>query len=485
MMTSNGIGAGHLIRASAIARQLNSEARPIIFSMAYSVIEVAAALGLEAEFVPGRDKGLMNRRKWDRYLRDRLVALIDETCAKVVSFDGVVPYPGILSAKFLRPEVSFVWVRRGMWQQKPHGIALNLQSKLMDYVIEPGDIAREYDLGPTKNRVESVVTNPVTLYDPLNANNRRDARTRLGLDLDRPAVLVQLGVGEADLDERVFAVLRGLSKWKNLQIIMARKPPASRSGAEIMSGLDIKVVRFFPFADVLSAFDAVVCAAGYNSVHETIAARVPTLLIANNRGTDDQSARAKWCRDYKLALYADDASLTDIEQLSSQLCDEQVRNRLVLMCRRIPTFDGQEKISAILLALTNDAISSLILKRIRYQRLMAQNLLSRGFTHGARLFVNYILRMAAIAFRTLFPHKSAAISDSAVLFSASSDPATSHDLIRSNKRFEHLLLGSSSTYFNKRMTIATRAYEVSREALLQIDNGTFSSIDLSSSTISK
>ena len=91
MVTSNGIGAGHLIRASAIARKLKGSVRPIIFSMAYSVVEVAQALNLECEYVPSRDKGLMPRKKWDDYLKNRLVALIDETDAKVITFDGVVP----------------------------------------------------------------------------------------------------------------------------------------------------------------------------------------------------------------------------------------------------------------------------------------------------------------------------------------------------------------------------------------------------------
>lgn len=62
MITSNGVGAGHLIRASAIARELHPHTRPIIFSMAYSVVEVANALNLECEYVPGRDKGLMPRK---------------------------------------------------------------------------------------------------------------------------------------------------------------------------------------------------------------------------------------------------------------------------------------------------------------------------------------------------------------------------------------------------------------------------------------
>jgi len=81
MVTSNGVGAGHLIRASAIARSLQAKARPVIFSMAYSVVEVCSALGIDCEYVPSRDKNLMPKRKWDRYLRDRLIALIDETNA--------------------------------------------------------------------------------------------------------------------------------------------------------------------------------------------------------------------------------------------------------------------------------------------------------------------------------------------------------------------------------------------------------------------
>jgi len=42
----------------------------------------------------------MSREKWDAYLRDRLMALADETGARVMSFDGVVPYPGVMLQKF-------------------------------------------------------------------------------------------------------------------------------------------------------------------------------------------------------------------------------------------------------------------------------------------------------------------------------------------------------------------------------------------------
>jgi UDP-N-acetylglucosamine:LPS N-acetylglucosamine transferase len=484
MVTSNGVGAGHLIRASAIARRLNENSRPIILSMAYSVIEVSKALGIECEFVPGRDKGLMVRRKWDNYLRDRLVALIDETSAKVVTFDGVVPYPGIIAAKFRRPDVSFIWIRRGMWQKKPQGIALSLQSKLMDYVIEPGDVAREYDTGPTKERNEAVVTSPVSLYDPEKTLSKKDALRTLGLEKNRTTVLVQLGVGERDLDERVSAVLKGLSNWSDLQIVMAKEPKNQRGESLIPKGVEVQVIRHFPLADVIHAFDAIVCAAGYNSVHEVIPAKIPTLLIANNRGTDDQLARARWCEDYKLTLFANNESLAEIEQKAKELIEPENLLRLTQMCQRMPNFSGDKDIAAMISMLTNASVSSLIFKRMRYQRFIAQSELERGIGHVIRRFANSILRSAALAFRTLFPHKEQVTPESEVTFSDSLDEKFCAPRIRGNTRFEHLLAGSSDAYFKTRIQIALKAYEANRDSLIRHDSsGTLGSIAFSSATI--
>lgn len=484
MITSNGVGAGHLIRASAIARRLKDVARPIIFSMAYSVVEVSNALDIECEFIPGRDKGLMARRRWDNYLRDRLIALIDETGAKVVTFDGVVPYPGILAAKLRRPAVSFIWIRRGMWQKKPQGIALSLQSKLMDYVIEPGDVAREYDNGPTKDRSEAVLTSPVSLYDPEQSLTRSEARLKLGLNPDGISVLVQLGVGEQDLNERVSAVLKGLSQWPEIQIVMAKEPRNQRGESLVPRGTSVKVIRHFPLADVIHAFDAVVCAAGYNSVHEVIPAKVPTLLIANNRGTDDQLARAKWCEDYKLALFADNESLEEIQNKAHMLLEPKVRFKLIQMCERIEKFTGDEEIASMIIMLSNENVSSLILKRMRYQRFLAQSAFERGLGHWLRKLANSALRLAALAFRTLFPHKDALVPELKVIVSQSLDIEFCNSQIKGNVRFEHLLRETTENYRQQREKIALSAYQI-KDSLLFYEEpkGTNGSIAFNSSTI--
>lgn len=485
MMTSNGIGAGHLIRASAIARRLKWEARPVILSMAYSVIEVANSLGIECEYIPGRDKGLMARKRWDSYVKDRLIALIDETGAKVVTFDGVVPYPGILRAKLSRPDVSFVWIRRGMWQRKPQGLALSIQSKLVDYVIEPGDVARDYDKGPTKARREALVTSPVSLYEPRTTLDRARARQLLGIELERPAVLVQIGVGERDLDERVAAILKGLTSWQRIQIVMVKEPKSADGTSLLPPGTKVNVVSHFPLADVLHAFDAAVCAAGYNSVHEVIPAAIPTLLVPNIRGTDDQVARARWCRDFGLALLAESDSLDDLEFQARKLGESAVREALTTACKSITNFEGDTEIAEILMALGNNRVNSLFMNRLRYQRLLARSAIERGIGHFARRLVGSFLSLAALAYRTLRPNSEDAVENPELFFSHTLDIIEGSRLIRGKDRFEHILHNSSSQYLQRRVAIAQRAYKLPHE-LPEFQNlkGTDGSIRFSRATTS-
>ena len=154
LATSNGVGMGHLARASAIALALKEVANPIIVSMAGGIAEIPEFMGIRCEYIPGRDRMWMTREKWDVYLRDRLLALAEETDAKLISFDGVVPYPGVIAAKVENNDLALVWVRRGLWQKKPQRLVLGLQSKMMDFIVEPGDYARAYDHGPTAKRSE-------------------------------------------------------------------------------------------------------------------------------------------------------------------------------------------------------------------------------------------------------------------------------------------------------------------------------------------
>lgn len=471
MATSNGVGAGHLIRTAAIARELRRNVRPILFSMANSANEVADALDMDCEFVPSRDKAWMARIRWDKYLRDRLIALIDETSAKVVTFDGVVPYPGILAVKFKRPNVSLVWIRRGMWKSKPQGLALSLQAKLMDYVIEPGDLASAYDTGPTKGRNDAVLTKPVSLYKQKRMLDKYSARRLLNLSRNKTVILIQLGVGELDANEKVRQVIKILSRKRNVQIVMTREP-RDKDGIRLISGpTNIKVIRYFPLVEVLNAFDGVICASGYNSVHEVIPARTPTLFIPNIRGTDDQMARAKWCADLDLALVTS-GDLSDLEEQIEKLLDPAIRAKLRKNCGAIRKLSGAAEIAELVQIFMDETVNSLILKRIRYQRLLAQSAFERGIAHLMRRIVNSLLRATALIFRLIFPHellhKTSERKD--IFFGTCASCA--RKVKQKEIRFEQILAGSSSEYLERRIKIAKRAYQtMESEFTFQMSSG--------------
>ena len=461
LATSNGVGMGHLARASAIALELKEIANPIIVSMAGGVAEVPNFVGVRCEYIPGRDRGWMPRKLWDAYLRDRLLALIEETDAQVLSFDGVVPYPGVIGAKLKKNDLALVWVRRGLWQRKPQGLALGLQSMMMDEIIEPGDFARVYDHGPTKNRKDAVVTSAVSLFQKSTALDRDEARKALGIDLDRPAVLVQLGTGDSDVNEKMTAALKGLIGWKDLQVVLTKKPIDANGNSLVPDGLEIKQVRYFPLAKVLHAFDAAICATGYNGVHELLPALVPTVFVSNIRGTDDQEARAQWCHDLGYALRADQADLANITETVKLLQDPEERARLHRMCKKLPEANGAKEAAQILyeMATVKHGAQPSVIARTR--------LWARDFSLiGYRQLANAIYRQLALVYRKFNPHIVVQIvKTDAPHFGDETDPQTMRHLINGEVRYEHLISGASENYRRRRDEIASAAYGTVRRVV--------------------
>lgn len=440
LATSNGIGMGHLARATAIAEELKSVARPVLVSVAGGIAEIPSTVGISCEYIPGKARRWIPAHRWDRYFRDRLIAIADETGASIISFDGVVPYPGFIATKLKRPDIKIVWVRRGLWQKNILRFALPIQSRLVDLIIEPGDIARAYDHGPTSRREDAQITSPVSLYSSVRAKNREDARRALGLDLNRPAVLVQLGTGDSDMNEKMRAALTGLVGWPGLQVVLTKNPVDANGKSLVPDGLDIKVQRYFPLAEVLKAFDGAIAATGYNSVHELLPAQIPTVLISNIRGTDDQDARAKWCHDRGYALRANHVSLTDITATVAKLSDETVRADLIRKCAELSNTNGGAEIAQILLQL-------------------AQSSKKSSNNTFARFMAIQLIHKATYLYRLVRPYaKNSLLQGREILYSQETNAEYLRTHIKAEQRFEHMIVGASQHYIDRRHEIASKAY---------------------------
>ena len=440
LATSNGIGMGHLARATAVAEELKDVARPILVSVAGGIAEVPATTAIPCEYIPGKTRRWMPAHRWDRYFRDRLIAIADETGASVISFDGVVPYPGFIATKLKRPDLTIVWVRRGLWQRNLLRFALPFQSRLVDLIIEPGDIARAYDHGPTAKRNDATLTSPVSLYSKARALSREDARNVLGLDASRPAVLLQLGTGDSDMNEKMRAALTGLVGWNGLQVVLTKSPVDAQGKSLVPEGLDIKVQRYFPLANVLAAFDGAIAATGYNSVHELLPAQIPTVLISNIRGTDDQDARAKWCQDHGYALRANHADLADITAAVAKLSDAAVRESLSKKCAELSNTKGGREIAQILLSLATSAKK-------------------RPSKKVSRFVATQVIHKVTYLYRLIRPYKkNSTVEDKPALFSQEIDADYLRTHIKGDQRFEHLIVGASKSYISRRHEIASKAY---------------------------
>ena len=432
---------GHLTRATAVAEELKEIARPVLVSVAGGIAEIPSTTGIPCEYIPGKTRRWMPAHRWDRYFRDRLIAIADETGASVISFDGVVPYPGFIATKLKRPDLTIVWVRRGLWQKNLLRFALPFQSRLVDLIIEPGDIARSYDHGPTSKRGDAEITSPVSLYSQATALSREDARKALGLDPNRPAVLVQLGTGDSDMNEKMRAALTGLIGWEGLQVVLTKNPVDAAGKSLVPEGLDIKVQRYFPLAHVLAAFDGAIAATGYNSVHELLPAQIPTVLVSNIRGTDDQDARAKWCHDHGYAMRADHADLADITKTVAKLSDAGVRESLRKKCSELADTTGGAQIAQILLSL-------------------ATSTTRKPSKKVSRFLATHAIQTITYLYRLIRPYqKSATVISAEPLYSQEIAADYLHTKIKGDQRFEHMIAGASQGYISRRHEIASKAYE--------------------------
>jgi hypothetical protein len=191
----------------------------------------------------------------------------------------------------------------------------------------------------------------------------------------------------------------------------------------------------------LAAFDGAIAATGYNSVHELLPAQIPTVLISNIRGTDDQDARAKWCHDHGYALRADHANLADITATVAKLSDPAVRQRLQSTCAELSNTRGGSEIAQILLNLATST------KKKPGKKI-------------SRFVATQIIHKVTYVYRLIRPYKkSVTVNAGATVFSQEIAADYLRTQIKGSQRFEHMIVEGSQSYISRRHEIASKAYE--------------------------
>ncbi|MDV6011087.1 glycosyltransferase [Haloechinothrix sp. LS1_15] len=362
LATSNGTGMGHLARAAATALACE-DIEPIIFSLSRA-LPLVAGLGLRCEYCPSRGPTGMTDSTWQHYLAARLQALVNESGARVVAFDGAWPYAGLQIARARLAGVAFVWIRRGMWQPGVNEKALR-QRRMFDRVVEPGELAGAADHGATADLGDALVVSPVTLLERVTRLPRQQAARELGLDPGKPTALVTLraapgpagGTDDADPGadpDAARAAVRAVLATRDWQVAMTS---TSISPGEL--GVDdervVTLRGVFPLARYLAAFNVAVTEAGYNSFHEVLHAGLPSLIVPTRAAvTDDQTGRARWAEREGLALAAAESEPGQVANRADHLLLPETRESLAARCASLPAPRGAAETAAELAALAEE-----------------------------------------------------------------------------------------------------------------------------------
>jgi UDP:flavonoid glycosyltransferase YjiC (YdhE family) len=216
-----------------------------------------------------------------------------------------------------------------------------------DGVLEPRELAEAFDTGPTRNRTRTHTVDPIRLLDDHELLPRDMARRELGLEADRPAVLVQLGSGNNfRYDVINWHLLECLSKKHGVQVVAAEWLMAKRS---IESDERVRVVKTFPLSRYFRAFDASISAVGYNSYHELVQARIPTLFIPNeNPRQDNQLVRAQFAERHSFGLCIRVHDVYRLRPAIDRILDPAERQLMANACARFARPNGAVEASRII-----------------------------------------------------------------------------------------------------------------------------------------
>jgi UDP:flavonoid glycosyltransferase YjiC (YdhE family)/glycosyltransferase involved in cell wall biosynthesis len=322
-VSSNGAGVGHLMRLMSMARRAQTVA-PLFLTLSQAV-KVVDDLGFAVEYFPSRPYTGERSVIWNAALRRRVVEVIDEHDVAAVVFDGTWPYHGLMDVRDDRPEVRFVWSRRGMWRPEVTDHLLHVAPRF-DLVLEPGDLADDDDRGPTVAlREEAFRVGPVGYLADDEYLDRTAARTELGLAADATVALVQLGAGNIDDVDSTLRRAIELLGALGIEAVVTRSVISAR---DTRLPSHVHAISAYPLARYLAAFDLAIAASGYNTFHELSTAAVPTVFIPNLvTSIDDQLARARWAERVGTGTCVVDPDSAELEQALRRFADADERAR--------------------------------------------------------------------------------------------------------------------------------------------------------------
>jgi hypothetical protein len=342
LMTSNGIGLGHLARMMAVADRLGDRARCAFFTLSQG-FSLAAEAGYLTQFVPFHAATGAPLGAWNRALLEELGDFIDLFSPDVLVFDGNVPYAGLVAALDARPGLRRVWMRRALWAPG----TLPEREEAFDLIVEPGEFSARFDDGGCAGR-GAVPVAPILNVRPEAVLPPAEARAALGLPDGPVHVGLMLGAGaNYDLNGIRDALLADIARRPDVEVTEIVSPYRPDRGGDAAH----RRIRHFPAAEVYAAFDFLILGAGYNSFHEALSARVPAVFVPNEAPEmDRQILRARHAAAIGCGMCLRASDRVRLASVLDRMFDPAARADMRRRMSRVTFGDGAAEAAELILS---------------------------------------------------------------------------------------------------------------------------------------
>ncbi|MBA3910288.1 MAG: hypothetical protein C0524_10480 [Rhodobacter sp.] len=331
-MPTNGVGLGHAQRCALVADKLAQgpvtpafaafpSCMRLIKSYGFDVMPLVPKSGLHAEPFAN---DVVNTVRLDHLLG---------TAAAFV-FDGGHVFTSVFR-NILEWRVPSVWIRRGLWQSgQDNSVALD-REKAFDRVIVPleafSELNEDYSHGAHIVRVGPIVQQ-IDLSQSERGAIRQGLAARYGRSFEHLVVTMLGGGVAADRSAQTIAVAASLARRSDALHLVVVWPTATIDPG-LYSWPNTRVVRTHHASVLAAAADLYISAVGYNSFHEAMYNRIPTIFVPQMaQYMDDQRSRAAAAVERDLARLVEPQDLLTLDRTIARMLDageaEAMRSRL-------------------------------------------------------------------------------------------------------------------------------------------------------------